>query len=669
MPTRASPDAQRKHVAWAEMHIKRVDDDKRTIKGLATTPTPDRVGDIVDPTGVQFKLPIPLLWQHSHEDPIGWVREAQVSKNGIEITAEIAKGVTTRIETYWQLLKSGLVRGLSIGFRGLPDGVELLDDGWGLLFKKWEWLELSTVTIPANADCSIDAIKAFSEQTQQQKMLRDFMGSTAGSSARSKSSRTGVHADDPQATVPRMPAGGKIMPKKTSDRIVETEEAISAARDDITEIQKTWSDEDRDPTDEESAQIEELEAVIATKSVALETLKRAEKALAVREATRQNAREATRLPAAAKETRPGDLLVKMGVLHLASHIQKRSINDVAKAFYNEDPQIDAIVKSITKSVVNPADTVTVGWAAELVGNSIQGFMEELRGEALYARLAALGLTLDFGSDGSITIPGWGGTGTDLAGSFIGEGAPIPVKRSTISGQTMSRYKMAVISTFTKELMRSSRPQIEGLVRRKILTDTAQALDTALLDVTAGGAAVAGIKPASILSGAPNQASAGATAADVLVDLQFLIDTLTAANAGRTPVLLMHPSRALGLTMKTNATGNFIFRSDVNSGTLMGARLMTSTYMDPSIVAIVDASDFATGLGSPEFDVSDVATVVEANDDGTDPQVLPVGEAATAGAPPIRSLWQTWSTGLRMVMPLSWAMVRPNTRAYVTAAAW
>ena len=36
----------------------------RMITGVATTPTPDRVGDIIEPLGVRFNNPLPLLWQH-----------------------------------------------------------------------------------------------------------------------------------------------------------------------------------------------------------------------------------------------------------------------------------------------------------------------------------------------------------------------------------------------------------------------------------------------------------------------------------------------------------------------------------------------------------------------------------------------------------------------------
>lgn len=145
--------------AYSLLEIKELDEDARRITGIATTPTTDRAGDIVMPEGAVFTLPIPLLYQHDSHQPIGFVTQAKVTKNGIEIVAEIAKDVHEDIERAWKYIKAGLVRGLSIGFKGID--IEAIPNSWGVIFEKWEWLELSAVTIPANADASIQTIKQF----------------------------------------------------------------------------------------------------------------------------------------------------------------------------------------------------------------------------------------------------------------------------------------------------------------------------------------------------------------------------------------------------------------------------------------------------------------------------------------------------------------------------
>jgi hypothetical protein len=62
--------------AYSTLVIKAVDDDKREITGIASTPGTDRDGDIVEPAGAEFILPVPLLWQHRSAEPIGYVSKA-----------------------------------------------------------------------------------------------------------------------------------------------------------------------------------------------------------------------------------------------------------------------------------------------------------------------------------------------------------------------------------------------------------------------------------------------------------------------------------------------------------------------------------------------------------------------------------------------------------------
>ncbi len=136
----------------------------RRFEGIASTPATDRSGDIVEPSGARYQLPLPLLWQHDHKDPIGWVRSVVIGDAGIRITGEVADvphegSMKTRLADAWEALRLGLVRGLSIGFQTMPGQAERMPGG-GLRFKSWDWLELSAVTIPANAEASITSIKA-----------------------------------------------------------------------------------------------------------------------------------------------------------------------------------------------------------------------------------------------------------------------------------------------------------------------------------------------------------------------------------------------------------------------------------------------------------------------------------------------------------------------------
>lgn len=63
-----------------------------------------------------------------------------------------------RLDEAWQSIKAGLVQGLSIGFKPLE--VSQIQETFGLRFIRWLWLELSAVTIPANAEATIRTVKS-----------------------------------------------------------------------------------------------------------------------------------------------------------------------------------------------------------------------------------------------------------------------------------------------------------------------------------------------------------------------------------------------------------------------------------------------------------------------------------------------------------------------------
>ena len=149
--------------AYSLFEIKAFDDEKRELDGVATTPTPDRLGDVVEPKGAVFKLPLPLLWQHMSDKPIGHVTSAKVTNSGISIRAKLVKTdepgtLKDRLDEAWQSLKLGLVRGLSIGFSPLEQAQ--IKDTYSYRFLSWEWLELSAVTVPANSEATIQTVKS-----------------------------------------------------------------------------------------------------------------------------------------------------------------------------------------------------------------------------------------------------------------------------------------------------------------------------------------------------------------------------------------------------------------------------------------------------------------------------------------------------------------------------
>lgn len=162
--------------AYSLFDVTSMDAEKRIIRGIATTPTPDRMGDTIDPMGAKFKNPLPFLHQHNHSSPIGLVRFDEPTARGIKFEAELPlieeEGpLRDRIETAWGEIKHGLVRAVSIGFRALKYAYR---DDDGIDFQEIEVYELSAVTIPANADAVISAVKSMEMSPDVLRQLKNF---------------------------------------------------------------------------------------------------------------------------------------------------------------------------------------------------------------------------------------------------------------------------------------------------------------------------------------------------------------------------------------------------------------------------------------------------------------------------------------------------------------
>ena len=177
-------------------------------------------------------------------------------------------------------------------------------------------------------------------------------------------------------------------------------------------------------------------------------------------------------------------------------------------------------------------------------------------------------------------------------------------------------------------------------------------------------------------------TAGGGEAAVMADMRTMITAMTNARLGARPVLIVNSANRLNLSLMMNPLGQRAFADEVSAGRLLGIEIISSMHVPAGTAILVDASTIATAFDAPTFDVSDVATVVESNANGTAPTMAAtaaqaaIGAVGAAGQVPVnsgiavagstgaastgfqaRSLWQTYSLGIRMVAPTSWARLR------------
>jgi HK97 family phage major capsid protein len=253
----------------------------------------------------------------------------------------------------------------------------------------------------------------------------------------------------------------------------------------------------------------------------------------------------------------------------------------------------------------------------------------------------------------------------VAGSFIAEGAPIPVRQAAFTPITIGLKKMAVITSYTREIAEHSNPQIEAILRSLIMEDTHIAIDTILLDATA----VSGVRPAGLRSGVAGLTpTAGGGFTALVGDIKQMINVLAAANSLRSPVWIMHPSQTNSIGLTATANGVFPFKQEIDGRTLQGYPVIVSSTQTSGTVMLLDAADFMSVSGDdPRFEVSDQATL---HFEDTTPLQLTTGaQGSGVVATPTRSMYQTDSLALRMILPMNWAMRRTGVIAWIAAVTW
>jgi HK97 family phage major capsid protein len=438
-----------------------------------------------------------------------------------------------------------------------------------------------------------------------------------------------------------------------------------------------------DFSDDEQAEFDTLNKDVEALEKRLSNLRTAEKTLAGR--STEATGSAVSKPAVIKSAhmgsgkgRPMDMLIRQAVVSYESHVRRVPLESVIQQRYAERDDFQTYIKAVT----NPAQTTVAGWAAELVNTAVDDFIEALRPVSVYGNLSAMGPRFTFGRNGSIVIPRrnkTNGAPGDLRGAFVGEGQPIPVRRAEFGSSRLSPHKMGVISTYTREMANQSTPAIEALIREGIIEDTAVAIDTALLDAVAANA----IRPAGLLNTVVAITGATGGGVDAMqTDIQAALTPFITANAADRLVWLLNPATRLKMSWAATAVGVYPFRDQIAAGNIGGIPYIESTSVGATDLILVRAADFSSALGdAPEFDVSDVATIHE--DDGgyaadqtaTDgvttvkPLATGTGGAGAITAAPVRSLWQTASIGVRMLLDMDWAMRRPGVVSHVSGLTW
>jgi HK97 family phage major capsid protein/HK97 family phage prohead protease len=619
-------------------NTKSLNEDQRIIKGVASTPSPDRSNDIVDPLGAQFKLPIPLLSQHDHTKPIGEVIEAKVTKAGIEFTAKIAKGIGY-VDEAWAQIKQGLIRGVSIGFLPLESEQVKTAKGYGVQFKRWEWTELSAVTVPANSEATISVIKSLA---------------TSGTQDLTKKASPHVSGQSVVSLNPQT----KVSMKSISDQIKAFNARHADLAASVQSILAKSADEGRTLDDVEAESHDTAMAEITSVEKHIERLKASEK-MAIATATpvdgsSQKAAVASRAGGGVISVRSNEApgiefarYVKCVALAQGNAYQAA---EIAKSRFPDNPRIQSVIKATIASGTTTGTT----FAEPLVEytNFTSDFISWLTPQTIIGKFGTMGIPslrrIPFGVRIKSQTAG-------STGYWVGESSPVPLTDAGFGDVELRWAKVANIAVLSNELITHSSPSAEMLMRDSLAQALIQRLDIDY--VNPAKAAVSNVSPAGILNGTTAITASGTDYDAFKVDVKSLMSNFITNNIPLNDgVFIMTNTQALSFSLMTNALGQAEFPNiTMNGGSILGLPVIVSQNVPTGVIALVAASEiYLADDGGVSIEVSREATL-EMSD-------TPSGTAT-------RSVWQNGELAIMATRQINWAKRRTAAAKYIASAAY
>ncbi|EBO5520376.1 phage major capsid protein [Salmonella enterica] len=625
------------------MTVKSVNEDERIITGIASTPSPDRDGDIMEPEGAKFRSDTPFLWQHDRSQPIGTCTPKMV-KEGLQITAKLVKPTSdmpsqliARLDEAWASIKAGLVRGLSIGFR--PIEYSFLDEG-GIRFLSWDLLEVSAVTIPANAECSIQTVKSFDRQ---------FLAASGNEKPVVKTSKTAG------ATAPKTKKGNNTMNIAEQIKSFEAKRAALAAS--LDEVMSKAAEEGRTLDAEEEESYDNTSAEIKSVDAHLKRLRDMESNLAstAKPVSKAASGEVTTVKAnvpgiirVEQKLEKGIAFARFAKSLAAANGSRSEALEIARKQYPDDAKLHHVLKA----AVGAGTTTDPQWAGALVEYQeyAQDFVEYLRPQTIIGRFGQGNIPSLRKVPFNIRIPAQTSGGS---ANWVGQGKAKPLTKLDFESITFSFAKVAAIAVLTDELIRFSNPAADALVRNALAEAVIARLDTDF--ISPSKAEVANVSPASITNGITAVPSTGNPDDDAAAAFGVFVAANLQPNGA---VWLMSSTTALALSMRKNALGQKEYpEMTLLGGTFQGLPVIVSQYVGNQLVLVNAPDIYLADDGGVAVDMSREASLEMESD--------PAGDSITPTGTELVSMFQTNSVAIRAERWINWKRRRTAAVAVIS----
>jgi HK97 family phage major capsid protein len=537
---------------------------------------------------------------------------------------------------------------LSVGFDPIE---EVFDKSFnGFRFPKWKWLELSTVTIPANEAATMSSVRSADEAilaaigTRERTTVVRLNLNSPGASGHSK----GKNMKNIREHIAALEAKRAANDEKL--------DGILAAVADAGQTRDQAQQEEFDNLTRENEQLDKDIEAFKTREKSM--LARATPILPAKEGAdpeKEGKEQRGYRPAieVRKNEEKGIGFARMAIAMMRADGNPFHAAELAKQYYKDSPEVGQYIRTI----IEAGDTTTSGWASQLLPAAQQmsnEFLDLLRARILIGRIPNL-RPVPF----NVAVPLQSGGGTY---GYVGEGAAKPVTKPTFSSATLRFEKAAGIIVITEELARFSNPSAELLVRNELLEGLTRFFDGIFFSALA---AVTNVQPAGILNGISAVAASGTTAAFFRANFNTIMQNHITNN--RDPqklVILMGAGMAMKLASMMNSLGQAEFPTiNASGGNYLGVPIVTSQACGNHI-ALIDPTDILIAEDPAiRIDVSREATI-----EMSDAPVAGEGSPASA-ADAWKSMFQNNMIAIRAEQFRTWKVARTSAVEYISNGAY
>lgn len=539
------------------------------------------------------------------------------------------------------------------------------------LMKAETWMTAKESVEEGFADAQIDYPKKKNKPKQQQHLTTPVLSQLADPSRAASGARVGTV----QLSAARPGVAGPAVHPSTQGAIVkpiakqiadfEAKRAASTAR--MSELMTLASGEGRTLAEAEITEYDNLKAEVkqiddhlvrlrdheATVVAAAEPVP----AAPIPGATRPAAGEIIVLGPRLEKGIPFTRYVKALAMARGSLTGALAIAKANQHWKDTSPQVEKVLMT----AVAGGDTTSAGWASELVYNQnlVAEFIEMLRPQTIVGKIAGI-TKVPFNIRMS-------GQDSGSSAYWVGQGKPVPVSKLHTLEVTLGIAKAAGLVVLTEELVRSSAPSAELLVRNDLAETIREFQDVQFVDPNV--AAVSNVSPASVTNGVTPVTPTGTSLATLRADVQTLFKTWIQNHVDPSSgVWIMETTQALAISLMQNALGQSEFPGlTMNGGVFFGLPVITS--MSANIPGSPDSGKMIILASAKDILLADDGglTIDASREASIEMLDNPTNDAAAGTPTTMVSMFQTNSVAIKAVRFMNWKKRRSTAVQYIKEA--